>query len=122
PQKKEQQRPSLGTLSSRLSSYWRASHVGTLRSRSVGAHERSVYEASEVHDSAEDLRIMYEAQDREAARLENVRACCDGKHDVATLTKRGNQTHHHHHHPHTHTQPGQPSTATAPMGTVGSRA
>ncbi|KAL8380630.1 hypothetical protein RB595_005075 [Gaeumannomyces hyphopodioides] len=99
--KKKDQRPSLGTLS-RLSGYWRSSQLGTLRSKSVGAHERSIYEASEVHDSAEDLRVMYEAQDREAARLENVRACCDGKHDVATLTKRGN---------HSHAHPSQPSAA-----------
>jgi hypothetical protein len=32
-----------------------------------------------VHDSAEDVRAMIEKQDRESDRLENVRACCDGK-------------------------------------------
>ncbi|KAK4702383.1 hypothetical protein P7C70_g3841, partial [Phenoliferia sp. Uapishka_3] len=30
--------------------------------------------------------------------LENVRACCDGKHDVGSLSRRGGQHHHHHHH------------------------
>ena len=39
----------------------------------------SIYEASEVPDSAEDLRKVIEAQDRESDRLENVRACCDGE-------------------------------------------
>jgi hypothetical protein len=39
----------------------------------------SIYEASEVHDSAEDLRELIEKQDRESDKLENVRACCDGK-------------------------------------------
>ena len=68
-----QSRPSLGTLG-RISGYF-----GSLRSRSVSGQERSeIYEASEVHDSAEDLRKMYEQQDRESDRLENVRACCDG--------------------------------------------
>lgn len=31
-----------------------------------------------AHDSAEDLRAVIEAQERDADRLENVRACCDG--------------------------------------------
>jgi hypothetical protein len=32
----------------------------------------------EASDSAEDLRAVIEAQERDADRLENVRACCDG--------------------------------------------
>ncbi|EFX05079.1 nuclear migration protein [Grosmannia clavigera kw1407] len=48
--------------------------------------ESGIYEASEVNDSAEDARALFVAQDREAGRLENVRACCDGKHDVGTLS------------------------------------
>lgn len=67
-------RPSGGTLS-RLSSYWK----GSSRSRQSVGNNGSIYEASEVHDSAEDLREMIEKQDRESDRLENVRACCDGK-------------------------------------------
>ncbi|EEP79401.1 predicted protein [Uncinocarpus reesii 1704] len=39
------------------------------------------------NDSAEDLRRVLERQDREADRLENVRACCDGKHDVSSLSR-----------------------------------
>ncbi|KAI6780582.1 Anucleate primary sterigmata protein A-like protein [Emericellopsis cladophorae] len=63
----------------------------------ASAPDTSIYEASEVHDSAEDLREMIERQDREADRLENVRACCDGKHDVGQLhhhsvKKRGAQS------------------------------
>lgn len=113
------QRPSIGTMG-RLSGYWRSSNVmSSLRSRSAGAvqHQRAtIYEAGEVHDSAEDLRVMYEAQDREAARLENVRACCDGKHDVGTLHKRGGL-----HAAHSHSHVPQ-STALTPTGTVKSRA
>ncbi|KAJ5146041.1 Pleckstrin homology domain Mcp5-type [Penicillium bovifimosum] len=49
-------------------------------------------QAPSVHDeslhgqaSADDLRHVVEAQ--EQARLENVRACCDGKHDVGSLSR-----------------------------------
>ncbi|PHH64082.1 hypothetical protein CDD81_5075 [Ophiocordyceps australis] len=84
-------RASVSTLS-KLSGYWKSGapkFSGTLSSfrgrgsASQGGH--GVYEASEVHDSAEDLREMIERQDRDADHLENVRACCDGKHDVGTL-------------------------------------
>ena len=109
---------------SRLSNYFRPS--SSLRgSFSSKARHRSmnpdIYEASEVHDSAEDLREVLDQQDKQADRLENVRACCDGKsshfsflvyhtnlspigrHDVAELSssKRSrysiNHDHHHHH-------------------------
>ncbi len=79
-----QTRPSLGTLS-RLSGYLKDNKIsgsfGSIRSRSVqGRHSaQGIYESSEAHDSAEDVRQMIERQDREADRLENVRACCDGK-------------------------------------------
>jgi len=78
-------RPSLGTFS-RLSNYWKPggkeSQPGTYssrRTRNSVSGNGSIYEASEVHDSAEDLREMIEKQDRESDKLENVRACCDGK-------------------------------------------
>ncbi|KAM3083858.1 hypothetical protein ACMFMF_001220 [Clarireedia jacksonii] len=75
-------RPSLSTFS-RLSSYLIPGEgtrtFSARRSRSVNAAASSIYEASEVHDSAEDLREQIERQDRESDRLENVRACCDGK-------------------------------------------
>ncbi|KFY43889.1 hypothetical protein V494_01765 [Pseudogymnoascus sp. VKM F-4513 (FW-928)] len=78
---------SRGSVVSRLSNYWRTSNgevYGARRSRqSTG--QNSIYEASEVHDSAEDVRAMIEKQDRESDRLENVRACCDGLHDVGHL-------------------------------------
>ncbi|KAH9897115.1 hypothetical protein F4778DRAFT_244788 [Xylariomycetidae sp. FL2044] len=71
-----------GTLG-RISGYWKSSTIGgtfsSLRTRSHTPHDNAIYEASEVHDSAEDLRQMIEQQDREADRLENVRACCDGE-------------------------------------------
>ncbi|KAL5349882.1 hypothetical protein ACLOAV_004916 [Pseudogymnoascus australis] len=78
---------SRGSVVSRLSNYWRTSNgevYGARKSRqSTG--QNSIYEASEVHDSAEDVRAMIEKQDRESDRLENVRACCDGLHDVGHL-------------------------------------
>lgn len=74
-----------GSISGRVGSYWKSGGsklAGTIRSRTASAQNVSIYEASEVHDSAEDLREMIEQQDRDADRLENVRACCDGKHLV----------------------------------------
>ncbi|XP_044721887.1 PH domain-containing protein [Hirsutella rhossiliensis] len=98
-------RTSAGTLS-KLSGYWKAGApklsgtFSSLRGRGSGGQPAEVYEASAVHDSAEDLREMIERQDRDSDRLENVRACCDGKHDVGTLTHssragRGPHTHSH---------------------------
>ena len=81
-EKPSQSRASLGTLG-RISGYWKDNKVmsgtfSSLRNRSVNGRSR-VFDADEAHDSAEDLRAMIERQDREADRLENVRACCDGK-------------------------------------------
>ncbi|PQE33637.1 Anucleate primary sterigmata A protein [Rutstroemia sp. NJR-2017a WRK4] len=60
-------RPSLSTFS-RLSSYLIPGEGNRTfsgrRSRSVNAAASSIYEASEVHDSAEDLREQIERQDR----------------------------------------------------------
>ncbi|KAK1826502.1 anucleate primary sterigmata protein A [Podospora conica] len=113
-----QSRPS-GTLTSRISGYF-----GSLRSRSVSGRDpdHSIYEASEVPDSAEDVRQIIERQDREADRLENVRACCDGKHDVGTLTGAGHRRGRYpREHSHTHAQSG-PSVVSTPAGTVRARA
>lgn len=38
----------------------------------------SIYDASDAHDSQEDLRLQMDREEMEAARMENVRACCDG--------------------------------------------
>ncbi|KAI1372456.1 hypothetical protein F4677DRAFT_263469 [Hypoxylon crocopeplum] len=118
-----------GTLG-RLSGYWKSSSINStfssLRSRSHLPQDSAIYEASEVPDSAEDLRRIIEEQDQASDRLENVRACCDGKHDVGTLshTKRGRipNTHSHSHsHSHTHPHPG-PSTTPTPSSTTRTRA
>ncbi|KPI42325.1 Anucleate primary sterigmata protein A [Cyphellophora attinorum] len=71
--------------------------------RASGRNEsNSVYDASVVSDgrkdSAEQLR---QEMLREEEGLENVRSCCDGKHDVSTLTHSGR-----HAHPHSHTHRG----------------
>ncbi|OBT58179.1 hypothetical protein VE04_01277 [Pseudogymnoascus sp. 24MN13] len=78
---------SRGSVVSRLSNYWRTSNgeVYSARRSRQSTGQNSIYEASEVHDSAEDVRAMIEKQDRESDRLENVRACCDGLHDVGHL-------------------------------------
>ncbi|KAJ4386212.1 hypothetical protein N0V93_009105 [Gnomoniopsis smithogilvyi] len=119
------QRPS---LAGRLSGYWKSTHdTLSLRSRSGLKDQYSMYSNNDVHDSAEELRIMYERQDREADRLDNVRACCDGKHDVGTLTAK-KRPHGPHSHSHTtiHGHPsrsGTPAPSMAPsVGTVGSKA
>ena len=106
------QRPA-STLT-RLSGYWKPGQAfNSLRSRR-NVVTPDIYENSEVHDSAEDVRVMIERQDREADRLENVRACCDGKHDVATLT-RGQR-------PRPRLSHGHPgSTSATPMSSLRSR-
>lgn len=108
-----------GTLG-RLSGYWRSSTINStfssLRSRSHIPQDSAIYEASEVPDSAEDLRQIIEQQDRAADRMENVRACCDGKHDVKNLDPHNSQSH-------THTHPGRSSTPTpTPRSTRRTRA
>lgn len=69
------------SFTGRLSGYWKSTQdsISTLKSRSGPQDQSSFYDNNEVHDSAEDLRMMYEKQDREADRLDNVRSCCDGK-------------------------------------------
>ncbi|KAK4242066.1 hypothetical protein C8A03DRAFT_40630 [Achaetomium macrosporum] len=123
--KASQVRASHGTLS-RISGYLSHNKLsetfGSIRSRSAqGRHSvQGFYETEEVPDSAEDLRRMIERQDREADRLENVRACCDGKHDVGTLTnsaKKGRSSATGFRSP----TPG-PSTTPTPVGTIRSRA
>ncbi|KAK0871881.1 hypothetical protein LTS02_001678 [Friedmanniomyces endolithicus] len=66
------------------------------RSRTTaGGDPSEIYDASVVsgNESAEDLRAVIERQEREADRLENVRACCDGKHDVGSISRHGKARH-----------------------------
>ncbi|KAI1658612.1 hypothetical protein F4813DRAFT_380149 [Daldinia decipiens] len=78
-----------GTLG-RLSGYWKSSSINStfssLRSKTHIPQEGAIYEASEVPDSAEDLRQIIEEQDRASDRLENVRACCDGEFNEVFLS------------------------------------
>jgi hypothetical protein len=46
---------------------------------SNAAGNGGIYNASVVHDSAEDVRQVLEKQDEESGQIENVRACCDGE-------------------------------------------
>ncbi|KAJ9133598.1 Anucleate primary sterigmata protein A [Coniochaeta hoffmannii] len=107
----------------KISGYW-----GSLRSRSA-SRRPSLYEAAaaadgqdDVNDSAEDLRAMIEQQDRESDRLENVRACCDGKHDVGHLPHTHSPKKGRHSHGHPHGPGPRDSTTPTPMASVRSRA
>jgi hypothetical protein len=51
---------------------------GRTEDTTVEGHS-NIYNASVVDDSAEDLRAVIERQEGNSDRLENVRACCDGK-------------------------------------------
>ncbi|KAI0858872.1 hypothetical protein F4860DRAFT_287918 [Xylaria cubensis] len=118
-----------GTFGKKLSGYWKSGSLSrgtfsSLRNRSYQPYDSAIYEASEVPDSAEDLRQIIEQQDRESDRLENVRACCDGKHDVGTLShtsKRGRLPSFQPQ-PHTHTHPGPSGSQPAVAGSIRSRA
>ncbi|ERF71070.1 hypothetical protein EPUS_03351 [Endocarpon pusillum Z07020] len=75
--------------------------AGTATVSTSGARagrESSLYNASAVNedelDSAEDLRREMLRQEMEGeGKLENVRACCDGKHDVSDLANGGRHRH-----------------------------
>jgi hypothetical protein len=62
------------SLSNRLSAI-----AGSLASRHSSKSLAQQAEAHNPNDSAEDLRKVIEQQERDADRLENVRACCDGE-------------------------------------------
>ena len=77
------------SLSNRLSAI-----AGSIASRHSRASVNQVEREREAelmgehnpHDSAEDLRKVIEQQERDADRLENVRACCDGEFTTSTTT------------------------------------
>ena len=93
------------SIGSRFSNYWRGTKSSMANNR-TSTGSASIYNASVVNDSAEDVRQVLEKQEQEADRLENVRACCDGafmaerakesiiltrsvgKHDVGSLNRR----------------------------------
>ncbi|KAI5236044.1 hypothetical protein E4T43_08871 [Aureobasidium subglaciale] len=49
--------------------------------------EPTIYDASVVEDSTEDLGNVLTGHHHDHDGLENVRACCDGKHDVGSLSR-----------------------------------
>ncbi|KAK2600966.1 hypothetical protein N8I77_010455 [Diaporthe amygdali] len=110
------------TFTGRLSGYWKSTQdsLSTLKSRSGPQDQSSFYDNNEAHDSAEELRMMYEKQDREADRLDNVRSCCDGRHDVGTLTRKkgSRQSQHGHDHASIHSHPSRASTPGPSLGTI----
>ncbi|GAA5937266.1 hypothetical protein JCM1841_007026 [Sporobolomyces salmonicolor] len=64
----------------------------------------------EVVDRNEIPPGIGDDDDDEFEGLENVRACCNGKHDVGSLSRR----HHHHHHSHSHSDIESRSGTPAP--------
>jgi hypothetical protein len=64
------------SLSNRLSAI--AGSIASRHSKQSIAQEAALEEHN-PNDSAEDLRKVIEQQERDADRLENVRACCDGE-------------------------------------------
>ena len=77
----QKHQPSHGSIS-RLSQIFKPSNVrGSFSSRMSRQSQQeadTVADAPAAHDSAEDLRQVIEKQEKDADRLENVRACCDG--------------------------------------------
>ncbi|KAL5629005.1 hypothetical protein BROUX41_002396 [Berkeleyomyces rouxiae] len=127
-----------GVLTGTFSSLRSRASAGNMHSAAAAsANASSVYRkksfmsasATDTHDSAEDLRLVIEQQDREADRLENVRACCDGKHDVGTLAHgRRHALGHAHSHHHLNLTVGRaggrsttPDAVGVAMGSVRSR-
>ncbi|KAK6856432.1 PH domain-containing protein [Apiospora arundinis] len=112
----------------RPSTIGRLSRYGSGFFNSVGRKSKTgldnaIYEASEVNDSAEELRQIIEQQDRESDRLENVRACCDGKHDVGTLShsskrNRNSSSNQLNNTTHNHAHPGRSATPTPSLPTT----
>lgn len=96
--------PEQARSASRLSTVINTTLRGSFSSlRGRHSHVEDTYDPTVAdHDSAEDLRHVIERQEREADRLENVRACCDGKHDVSALSRTSRYSprlnrHSHHH-------------------------
>lgn len=61
------------------------------------------YIPGRADDEELDFEIHDDSRNNEAFEgLENVRACCDGRHDLGTLTNSRKHHHHHHHYHHHH--------------------
>ncbi|KAF2400885.1 hypothetical protein EJ06DRAFT_556374 [Trichodelitschia bisporula] len=97
PQSMQPQSSLSGRLSSLSGVFRSSSSIRESMSSRQGQRSELGEGVDETRDSAEDLRKVIEAQEREAARLENVRACCDGKHDVGSLSRANRHSHSHTH-------------------------
>ncbi|KAJ5165091.1 Pleckstrin homology domain Mcp5-type [Penicillium coprophilum] len=79
PDDRQRSSSRLSTISSSI-----RGSIASLKGRpgqSPSIHNESLH----GQESADDLRQVVEAQEQD--RLENVRACCDGKHDVGSLSR-----------------------------------
>ncbi|KAF2434558.1 hypothetical protein EJ08DRAFT_557906, partial [Tothia fuscella] len=91
-----------GSLSGRLSALSGVfKSTASMSSRHSKQMDASSYDdTAHQHDSMDDLRKELERQEKHSDRLENVRACCDGKHDVGSLSRSGRHISHTHSHSH----------------------
>lgn len=79
-----------GSVASRFSGIFKTTSSRSTRGSMTSRYSNTrAYDGvgSEVHDSAEDLRAVIEAQERDSDRLENVRACCNGKFIADSLAR-----------------------------------
>lgn len=93
------------TSGSRLSTILNTTIKGSFGRRGHHGYAASSGNEGSIHNhgSVEDFHhLTVNTQDEDADRLENVRACCDGKHDVSSLSRtsrfspRANRIHSHH--------------------------
>ena len=98
--------------------YLRWAEVPQSPTRSIRSYRQSQSYRTDVEDedyeAVEAAEETFELHDEPFEAMENVRACCDGEHDLGTLSRRPGQPHHHHHHQHqqhpTRLPPSRPQT------------
>ncbi|KAI5811274.1 hypothetical protein DFH27DRAFT_520713 [Peziza echinospora] len=85
--------PNPGSMS-RLSNMFGTFGTKSSRNTSVSTNGQSVYDNSEAVDSIEDMRLEMERQEREADRMEYVRACCDGIYPPSVMLRNMHKLNH----------------------------
>ncbi|GAO49870.1 hypothetical protein G7K_4007-t1 [Saitoella complicata NRRL Y-17804] len=76
---------------SRISSIFRANTLNATPTQRSTALATETFDASDAFDSGDHHHHHHHNHNsiRDRGQLENVRACCNGKHDVSTLSRRG---------------------------------
>ncbi|KAL9601565.1 MAG: hypothetical protein Q9219_002399 [cf. Caloplaca sp. 3 TL-2023] len=108
PQSEKRSRRNSSNLGSRISAYWKPNRGMSISSRTSqqsagagsatrreapaavgGVYRPTSSQAGSRQGSETDISIRAEGGAKEKKGLENVRSCCDGKHDVGSLHHRG---------------------------------